>query len=220
MVPGELFVLSAPSGAGKTTLIQAMMEGPLRECTDLLFSVSHTTRPPRRGERDGVDYHFVSQQAFQEMIATDAFLEWAEVYNNLYGTSWEEVVPRLERGLDVILDIDVKGAEVVLQRYPEATGVFVMPPSYAALEERLRGRRLDDEQAVSRRLAISLWEIRRYHQYHYVIINDDARRAADALAAIILARRHRARRMRERAEAVVRDFQAALHHEPSEITGS
>ncbi|HEX3552209.1 MAG TPA: guanylate kinase [Thermoanaerobaculia bacterium] len=207
MHPGELFILSAPSGTGKTTLIQSLMAGGLNGFGGLAFSVSHTTRQPRPGEMDGKDYHFVDQATFQSMIAAGAFLEWAQVHDNYYGTSRDEVFPRLEKGIDVVLDIDVQGAERVLARSPQAYGIFIMPPSYEDLETRLRRRGKDDAQAIARRLAVSLWEIRRYDRYHYVIINDDARRASEVLAAIILEKRHRRERMQARVQEILRDFQ-------------
>ena len=204
---GELFILSAPSGTGKTTLIRGMMEGALAGFGGIAFSVSHTTRKPRGGEVDGRDYHFVDHATFQRMIAGDRFLEWAEVHNHYYGTSKDEVFPRLEQGIDVLMDIDVQGAERVLARYPEAHSIFIMPPSYEVLESRLRRRALDSEQEIGRRLAVSLWEIRRYDRYRYVIINDDAHRASDVLAAIILEKRHRLERMRARVDDILKDFQ-------------
>jgi guanylate kinase len=207
MQRGELFILSAPSGTGKTTLIQSMMRGALAEFGGVAFSVSHTTRAPRAGEVDGEDYHFVDHTRFQEMIAADQFLEWAEVHKNYYGTSWAEVLPRLEEGIDVLMDIDVQGAERVVTRYPEAHSIFIMPPSYQVLEERLQRRALDDPQAIARRLAVSLWEIRRYDNYRYVIINDDAHRASEVLAAIILEKRHRQERMRGRVQEILKTFQ-------------
>lgn len=206
---GQLFVLSAPSGTGKTTLIQSMLAGGLANFGDLAFSVSHTTRHRRDGEVDGRDYHFVDHETFQEMIAGDHFLEWAEVHNNYYGTARDEVEPRLEAGLDVIMDIDVQGAQRMLQRGDEAVGIFVMPPSYDDLRDRLKGRRLDEPGAIEKRLAVSAWEVRRYRQYDYVIINDDARVASERLASIILAHRHRTERMQERSDAILRDFQSA-----------
>jgi guanylate kinase len=204
---GELFILSAPSGTGKTTLIQSMLQGGLANFGGLAFSVSHTTRKPRAGEIDGKDYHFVDHAAFQSMIAGDRFLEWAEVHRNYYGTSFDEVLPRLEQGIDVLMDIDVQGAERVLMRYPEAHSIFIMPPSYDVLDNRLHRRGLDSEQEIARRLAVSLWEIRRYDRYRYVIINDDAHRASDVLAAIILEKRHRQDRMRGRVHSILKDFQ-------------
>ncbi|HEX4964715.1 MAG TPA: guanylate kinase [Thermoanaerobaculia bacterium] len=207
MHPGELFILSAPSGAGKTTLIQSLMAGGLNGFGGVEFSVSHTTRKPRAGEVDGKDYHFVDPGTFQSMIAAGAFLEWARVHDNYYGTARGEVFPRLERGIDVVLDIDVQGAEQVLANVPQAHGIFVMPPSYAALESRLRSRGKDDTQTIARRLAVSLEEVRRYDRYHYVIINEDARRASEVLAAIILEKRHRRERMQPRVQEILQDFQ-------------
>jgi len=207
MHPGELFILSAPSGTGKTTLIQSLMAGGLNGFGGLAFSVSHTTRQPRAGETDGRDYHFVDQPTFQSMIAAGAFLEWAQVHDNYYGTSRDEVFPRLEDGIDVVLDIDVQGADRVLAGHPEAHGIFVMPPSYEDLETRLRHRGKDDEATIARRLAASLREMKRYDRYHYVIINDDAHRAAEVLVAIILAKRHRRERMQAQVQEILRGFQ-------------
>jgi len=207
MQSGELFILSAPSGAGKTTLIQNLLTGRFSDFGGLTFSVSHTTRRPRQGEVDGRDYHFVDHATFLDMIAADAFLEWAQVHDNYYGTSRQEVFPRLEQGIDVLLDIDVQGAEQVVLRCPQAHSIFVLPPSYEVLERRLRRRALDDEQAIARRLAVSLGEIKRYDRYHYVIINDDARRASEVLAAIIIEKRHLRDRMLPSVQEILRDFQ-------------
>ena len=204
---GELFILSAPSGTGKKTLVRSLLDGGLAAVSEgLAFSVSHTTRHPREGEVDGRDYHFVGAEKFQAMIAGDQFLEWAEVHNNYYGTSWAEVTPRLERGIDVLMDIDVQGAERVLAHYPEAHSIFIMPPSYQALEERLAQRGLDDPQAIARRLAVSQWEMRRSDGYKYVIINDDARRASEVLSAIILEKLYRLEHMRGRVQEILKDF--------------
>lgn len=202
-----MFILSAPSGAGKTTLIQSLLSGNLVSRGGLAFSVSYTTRRPRGGEVDGRDYHFVDKIRFQRMIDEERFLEWAEVHGNFYGTANDEVFPRLEEGIDVLLDIDVQGAGRVLKRYPPAHGIFVMPPSYDALVARLRGRALDDEATIARRLAGALGEMPRYDQYHYVIINDDARQASEALAGIILEKRHRKERMLGRVQEILKDFQ-------------
>jgi guanylate kinase len=208
MQPGELFILSAPSGAGKTTLIQSLLAGGFAEHHGgLAFSVSHTTRKPRQGETDGRDYHFVDHATFLGMIEADAFLEWAKVHDNYYGTSRHEVFPRLEEGIDVLLDIDVQGAEQVVARCPEAHSIFVLPPSYEDLERRLRRRALDDDGAIARRLGVSIQETERYDRYHYVIINDDARHASEALAAIIIEKRHRRVRMQPRIQEILRDFQ-------------
>jgi guanylate kinase len=208
---GELFILSAPSGAGKTTLIQSLiqglMQGSFAAVGDLAFSVSYTTRAPRDGETDGKDYHFVDHATFRGMVDSGRFLEWAEVHGNFYGTANDEVFPRLAKGIDVLLDIDVQGAERVLTRHPEAHGIFVMPPSYDDLERRLHRRALDDAETIARRLAVSMREVRRFEQYRYVIINDDARRASDVLAGIILEKRHRRERMLPRIQTILRDFQ-------------
>lgn len=204
---GELFILSAPSGAGKTTLIQSLLKGALWGLGGMSFSVSHTTRKPRQGERDGIDYHFVDVETFRSMIVDEKFLEWAEVHRHYYGTSLVEVFPRLEQGIDVLMDIDVQGAERVLSRYPDAHSIFIMPPSYRDLEERLARRALDDPATIAGRLAVSLWEIRRYDSYEYVILNDDATRASEALAAIILEKRLRRERMRGRIQGILKDFQ-------------
>ncbi|HEX6202128.1 MAG TPA: guanylate kinase [Thermoanaerobaculia bacterium] len=209
MARGELFILSAPSGTGKTTLIRSLLDGGSRAVGDLCFSVSHTTRPPRRQEVDGEHYHFVSRDRFQRMIDDGAFLEWAEVHGNLYGTARDEVLPRLEAGIDVLLDIDVQGAARMLAQHAGSVSVFVLPPSYAVLRERLHGRGLDDEEEIARRLAASLSEIKRYERYDYVIINRDAEQASRVLASIVLARRQRVERQREGVESIVRSFESS-----------
>lgn len=203
---GELFIVSAPSGTGKTTVIRRLLGGGWLPEGSLELSVSHTTRAPREGEVHGHDYHFVSPATFDAMVGDDLFLEWAEVYGNRYGTSREEVAARLRRGADVLLEIDVQGARQVGQRMPGAYGVLIVPPSYAELERRLRSRGSDAPDAIARRLGVSASEIRCYEQYDYVIINLDADRAAQAVAAIILEKRHRLERMREPVEAILRDF--------------
>jgi len=192
-----------------------MLQGGLGELGEgVAFSVSHTTRAAREGEQDGRDYHFVAAATFRDMLTRDEFLEWAEVHNHYYGTSKREVFPRLEEGVDVLMDIDVQGAERVLAKHPDAHGIFIMPPSYEDLQERLLRRGLDDEGEIARRLAVSLWEIRRYHHYQYVIVNDDAERASEMLAAIILEKRYRLGPMRERAVEILADFERSIG-EPS-----
>ena len=202
---GILFVVSAPSGAGKTTLIRNLIDS-LTDSGSMEFSVSHTTRRPRLGEIDGKDYHFVEQQLFRGMIADDLFLEWAEVHGNYYGTSVAAVMPFLDQGIDVVVDLDVQGAERLMHRFPAAYSIFILPPSYADLVQRLEGRRLDGADEIARRLAVSLWEIKRFDRYQYVIINDDAARASQALAAIVLEKRCRLARMQPRVEAILADF--------------
>lgn len=209
MQRGELYILSAPSGAGKTTLIHALLASEMGERGEVAFSVSHTTRRPRRAERDGVDYHFVEREEFERMRAEERFLEWAEVHGNLYGTARDEVEPRLEAGVDVVLDVDVQGAAAMQDLYPQAVSVLVLPPSYADLERRLHERGLDGAPAIARRLAASLSEIERYERYSYVIVNDDAHRAGAALEAVMVAQRHRLPRVREQVDAVIDDFRTA-----------
>jgi guanylate kinase len=206
---GELFLLSAPSGAGKSTLIRGMIELFGEAEGRIAFSISHTTRAPRAGETDGCEYHFVEPAVFQKMITEDLFLEWAEVHGHYYGTSKESVLPDLDLGVDVIVDLDVQGAERLMQAMPVAHSVFVLPPSYEDLVRRLQGRGLDGKEEIGRRLAVSLREIRRYDSYHYVIVNDDAERATRALAAIILEKRHRRSRMKRRVGRVLADFERA-----------
>lgn len=206
---GELFILSAPSGAGKTTLIQAMMSGPLAQFGGVAFSISHTTRRPRAGEVDGRDYHFVNEATFERMITDGGFLEWAVVHGRYYGTSIAAVEPSLADGIDMILDLDVQGAEHLMARFPDAHSIFVLPPSYLDLERRLRGRGLDDADEIARRLVVSLWEIKRFDRYHYVIINDRAERACQALAAIILEKRHRRARMAGQVQSILAAFPEA-----------
>ena len=218
MPSGQMFILSAPSGTGKSTLIRNLMRGGAASDADLVFSVSHTTRPPRRGEVDGQDYHFVDRPAFERMVDAGRFLEHAEYGGNLYGTSSDEVLPRIARGIDVIMDIEVQGAEQVMKAHPEAIGIFVMPPSFEHLCRRLQARNLDGEEAVRCRLAVSLGEMERYRLYDFVIINDDADQASKALAAILHAPRHLRERLEERAEAILRSFQEASERESVEAT--
>ncbi len=206
---GDLFVVSAPSGVGKTTLIERLFTGPFRGVSDLAVSVSHTTRPPRDGEEPGREYHFIDVPAFEQMVAAGDFLEWARYQDNYYGTSMAEVEPRLAGGVDVILEIEVQGAAQVLARHPEAHAVFILPPSFAELERRLVGRGLDDSLSVAGRLAVSIAEIRRYRQYEYVIINDDLERASHELAAILIDKRLRRERLEGRIEAILQGFEAA-----------
>jgi len=207
---GELFILSGPSGSGKTSLIRRLLEGG--ELDRVVFSVSHTTRPPRSVEVEGGDYHFVSRQAFEEMVAAGRFLEWARVHDELYGTSLDEVLPQLERGIDVLLDIDVQGAGQVLDQRSsglsraEVHGIFVLPPTYEELRTRLLGRNLDHQQVIERRLTVALQEIQAFTNYEYVIINHELDRASRVLASIILEKRHRQGRMRDQVQVVLEGF--------------
>lgn len=200
---GSLFVVSAPSGAGKTSLASRV----LGEVEGLSFSISYTTRWPRPGERDGVDYHFVSQADFQRMIEQEAFLEYANVYGcNYYGTARDPVDRRLQGGEDVLLDIDVEGALKVMAARPDSVTVFVLPPSFSVLEERLRKRGLDGEEEIQRRLSAASREISAFHSYDYLIVNEDLEESVDALKSIIVAARCRKLRNSKRAQEITSTF--------------
>jgi len=187
---GTLFVISAPSGTGKTTILKKVMA----EVEGLAFSVSHTTRPPRSGERDGVDYHFVDRDRFRTMQEAGAFLEWAEVHGNFYGTSREAVEAGLAGGIDLILDIDVQGCRLVRAAAPEAVSIFIVPPSWEELTRRLTGRGTDSEATISLRLANARKEMDDLDRYDFVVVNDDLARAVATLRAIVVAERSRHRR--------------------------
>ncbi len=213
---GELFIVSAPSGAGKSTLIRELLGDAARHrLGSLEFAVSHTTRRPRPGEVDGREYHFVDRRRFESMVAEGLFLEWAEVHGELYGTSSAEVDPRLERGVDVVLDIDVQGAAQARARRPGTHSIFILPPSFEALAARLGRRGAGDAAETDRRLRAATGELERWAEYDYVIVNDDLTRARDALAALILEKRHRLPRQQERVEEVLRDFRSRSGGGPS-----
>jgi len=199
---GALFVVSAPSGAGKTTIIRRALEQVDRLC----FSVSHTTRPMRAGEREGVDYFFVSREVFEDMAQRGGFLEWARVHDNLYGTSHDAVNKGLEKGDDVVLDIDVQGAAQVKKRVPESVQILVSPPSYTSLKERLVKRGLDRPETVERRLANAKGELSRFPMYDYVIINQELTAAVDDLKSILKARRLTVARLEGRVVEILSTF--------------
>jgi len=200
---GLLFVVSAPSGTGKTTVVERLVQ----IVPDLALSRSYTSRPARPGEADGVDYNFVSRPRFEEMIAADAFLEWADVFGNLYGTCAADAEAHLTTGRDLVLVIDVQGARQVRKRFADIVGVFVMPPSFDILERRLRGRSKDPEAAIQRRLQTARDEVAAYTEYDYVIVNDELEACVDRLRAIVLAERTRLRSARREAERIVTTFQ-------------
>ncbi len=183
---GSLFIVAAPSGAGKTSLVNALVA----RHDDIRLSVSHTTRPPRDGEVDGRDYHFVSQASFAEMRDKGDFLESATVFDNSYGTSSVAVQEMLAQGLDVILEIDWQGAQQVRNNLPDATGIFILPPSKTTLEQRLRNRGQDNEEIIARRMRDAENEISHYVEFDYLIVNDDFTEALNSLTAIIMAKRH------------------------------
>jgi guanylate kinase len=200
---GLLFVVSAPSGTGKTTVVERLVH----DLPDLALSRSYTSRAARPGETDGVDYNFVSRARFEEMLAADVFLEWADVFGNLYGTCAMDAERDLSQGRDLVLVIDVQGARQVRQRCRDTVGVFVMPPSFAVLERRLRGRSKDTEEAMQRRLETARAEVAAFTEYDYVIVNDALEACVDRLRSIVIAERTRLRSARAEAERIVNTFQ-------------
>jgi len=186
---GMLFVVSAPSGAGKTTLCRALTDS----LENLRHSISYTTRKPRPGETDGRDYYFVTEERFRNMVQAGDFAEWAQVHSNLYGTSRRVLNEMRTDGTDVILDIDTQGAEQIKEKCQEAVFIFIMPPSLEILEERLRNRKSDNEDEIKKRMRRARDEIRDYTMYDYIIVNRDFERALTELRSIVLAERCRTR---------------------------
>ena len=199
---GHLYIVSAPSGAGKTTLVERLVE----QMPGLRMSRSYTSRAARPGETDGVDYNFVSRQVFEEMIAAGDFLEWADVFGNLYGTCASDTERLLADGSDVVLVIDVQGARQVRKVRPSATTIFVMPPSYPILEQRLRGRSKDSEGAIVRRLQVARAEVASFTEYDFIVINAELTSAVDRLRGIVLAGRCELNCMRTQAARIVATF--------------
>jgi guanylate kinase len=181
MMRGHLYVIAAPSGAGKTSLVKALME---RE-PDLRFSVSHTTRAPRPNEVDGRDYHFVSPEKFAQMVAKGEFLEHARVFDNCYGTGLAAARSALEQGTRLLLEIDWQGARQVRAKLPEAQTIFILPPSRASLEQRLQARSTDSEEVIRRRLKDSVGDLAHWREFDYVVINDKFDEALAGLRAIV-----------------------------------
>lgn len=194
-----LFVVSAPSGAGKTSLVKEL----LAHDDGLAVSVSHTTRAMRPGERDGSDYHFVDLATFQAMAEQGQFLEHAQVFDNFYGTAQVSVEATLAQGLDVVLEIDWQGARQVRKRIPEAVSVFILPPSRATLEQRLRGRGQDSDDVIARRMRDARSETEHYGEYDYLVVNDDFATALSELRAIVTAERLRLANQQVRQRALL-----------------
>jgi guanylate kinase len=200
---GQLFIVSAPSGSGKSTLVNQV----LKEVPDLVFSVSCTTRPPRGHECDGIEYHFVSEEAFEKMVGEGQFLEYAKVFDHYYGTAQRAVESACVQGKDVILDIDTDGASQVRSKVPGARSIFVLPPSYSALKARLEGRREDKEETIRKRLCWAVQaEIGHYRDYDFVIVNEDLASSVSLLKSIIYAERCRRERLIERIESIIKTF--------------
>ena len=199
---GLLFVVSAPSGTGKTTVVERLVQ----LVPDLGLSRSYTSRAMRAGETHGVDYNFVTRARFEAMVAEDAFLEWADVFGNLYGTCAADCEKELAAGRDLVLVIDVQGARQVRSHGANAIGIFVLPPSFDALEQRLRGRSKDSEEAIRKRLATARREVRAVAEYEYVIVNDELDACVDRLKSIVLAERARPRVMAPTIARIVGSF--------------
>jgi guanylate kinase len=199
---GSVFVISAPSGAGKTTLIQKLRAS----VRGLTFSVSYTTRPPRAGEKNGREYFFVSAEEFKRRKAQGEFVEWARVHSHYYGTSWHKLREAQEAGQDILLDIDVQGHRKLRRRIPETVSIFVVPPSFAVLEKRLRHRHEDAAEVIAERLAMSRKEVAHWKEYDYLIVNDRLSVAAEAFRNIVLASRLRRQCQQRRIEEIIGTF--------------
>lgn len=201
-MPGNLIIVAAASGTGKTTLVRALLEREAR----VELSVSYTTRAPRSGEQEGISYHFVDPARFSAMCEAGEFLEWAEVHGNFYGTSRRRIESSLKEGRDVLLEIDWQGAQQVRRQFPEAIGVFILPPSLAELERRLRGRGTDSEAVIARRLAAAVGEMAHLVEFDYVIINNNLQAASEELVTLVRAARLRTASQRARHSALFAEF--------------
>ena len=195
---GHLYIVAAPSGAGKTTLVKLLLEND----SAIRVSISSTTREPRPGEVDGREYHFVSVESFLDMVGRGEFIEWAEVHGNYYGTSRRWIEGELAAGRDVLLEIDWQGAQQVRKVFPKAIGVFILPPSLAALKERLSGRGTDSVEVIARRMAAARDEMRHVDEFDYVIINDDLQQALGNLHSVLGATRLQYATQRQRHSAL------------------
>ena len=200
MKKGSLIVVSGPSGAGKGTVCDAFLGAH----GEIAYSISATTRAPREGEQDGVNYYFLSRAEFERMIDNGELLEWAEVYGNYYGTPLKKIEERLARGEDILLEIDTQGALNVQKKFPDGVYVFILPPSFDELEKRLRGRGTDSEAVVARRLAAAAGEIAAAKQYAYTIVNDKVENAVRTLSAIVTAEHARTRNNLEKIEEMIK----------------
>ena len=206
VVPGLLLVVSSPSGAGKTTLSRKLRA----EFPDLGFSVSYTTRTPRPNEKDGVDYHFVDEPRFVQMIEKERFAEWAHVHGHRYGTAYATVREALDCGRDMIFDIDYQGGQQLKTRFPDAVMVFVLPPSMGELVQRLRGRATDSAQSIQLRLQGSIAELTHYAEYDFLIVNNDLEQAYEELRSVYIANRCLRPRRGHLAEELLRQARKEL----------
>jgi guanylate kinase len=202
MTKGNLIIVSAPSGAGKSSLVNRA----LKSIEGVCYSISYTTRSRRGTEQDGIDYHFVGRDEFIQMRDAGEFLEHAEVHGFFYGTRRVATEKLIDKGFDVLLDIDVQGAAQIIERMPEAVTVFILPPSREALEARLRLRSLNSEEDLRRRLYNATMEVRHCEEFEYIIVNDELEKACAALQAIILAERHSLHRQKELTDTIISTF--------------
>jgi len=196
---GTLYIISAPSGAGKTSLVKKLTANEV----NIVVSVSHTTRGMREGEKEGVDYHFVDQEAFLSMVGSSAFLEHAKVFDNYYGTSQQHVEQQLLQGRDVILEIDWQGARQVRKQFQDSLSIFILPPSSSALKERLQNRGQDDEEIINRRMKDAVNEMSHYAEFDYIIVNDDFDIALQELGSIFKANRLRQLQQERKLESLL-----------------
>lgn len=198
-LPGNLFILSAPSGAGKSSLINAL----LGKYADMKLSVSHTTRAPRAGEVDGVHYHFVTVDQFKSLIADDAFLEWAEVFGNYYGTSKRAIADQLAQGIDVFLDIDWQGARQIRPQVPGVISIFILPPNVPELERRLNQRGTDSAEVIAKRMQQARSEMSHADEYDYLLINDQFQLCFDDFCHVVLAQRLTKAKQQQKQQALL-----------------
>ena len=199
---GNLIIISSPSGGGKGTLIKEIM----KNVPQIGYSVSYTTRAMREGEENGRHYYFVSRETFKELIEADEFLEYAEVHGNFYGTSIKQITGETNLGRDIILEIDVQGAENVRKKMPDAVSIFILPPSFEVLKARLTSRATEKQEDLALRLENSFGEVNRYTEFEYIVINDNVERAAGDLERIILAERLRGIRQMGQIQAILDSF--------------
>ncbi len=201
---GTLFIVSAPSGAGKSSLIKALLDA--NPSSDMKVSVSHTTRAARPGEIGGIHYHYIPVAEFKQQIENNDFFEWAEVFGNYYGTSRVMIEKTLEQGIDIFLDIDWQGARQIKQQMPDARGIFIMPPSREELERRLNSRGQDSDEIIAKRMAEAQSEMSHYHEYDYLIINDDFATALEDLHAIVRSERLTSAKQAAKNNVIMKDL--------------
>lgn len=203
MSGGKIFVISAPSGSGKTTVIKKL----LKKLKTLYFSISFTTRKKRKGEMEGKDYYFISEDKFKKMIKNKELLEWANVHNNFYGTGKNEILKRIKKGQNVLLDIDIQGSIKIKKKYPESIHIFLLPPSYEELEKRLRGRGDLNEKNIKIRLKNAKKEIKKWKNYDYIVLNDNVKNAVDLISSIIKSNGQKTKMQKEKIKGIILSFE-------------